>query len=106
MHLITQAKNCASSLELERDIGVSYLTDWLMKHKVLEARAMARPRIVFRPRQNLKACRMSVEKEVLRVLDDVLGLGGRTARLTRDTHFSGSVPELDSMAVVIFSDHA
>jgi len=48
----------------------------------------------------METCRMNVETEVLRVLDEVLGLGGRTAGFTRDTHLLGSVPELDSMAVV------
>ena len=43
---------------------------------------------------------MNVEREVLRTLDEVLGLGGRTAAFTRDTHLLGSIPELDSMAVV------
>ena len=36
MHLITQAKNNISSLELKRHLGVSYPTAWLMKHKIME----------------------------------------------------------------------
>ena len=43
---------------------------------------------------------MNVEKEVLRVLDEVLSLGGRGVAFTRATHLLGAVPELDSMAVV------
>lgn len=43
---------------------------------------------------------MNVEQEVLRVLDEVLCLGGRSASFTRDTHLLGAIPELDSMAVV------
>ncbi len=43
---------------------------------------------------------MDVNKEVLRVLDEVLSLNGRAASFTRDTHLLGSIPELDSMAVV------
>jgi acyl carrier protein len=43
---------------------------------------------------------VNVEQEVLRVLDEVLSLGGRTASFTRDTHLLGAIPELDSMAVV------
>jgi acyl carrier protein len=43
---------------------------------------------------------VNVEQEVLRVLDEVLGLGGRTASFTRATHLLGAIPELDSMAVV------
>ena len=43
---------------------------------------------------------MDVQQEVLRVLDETLSLGGRALRYRRDTHLMGSVPELDSMAVV------
>ena len=39
-------------------------------------------------------------KEVLRVLDEVLSLGGRSAGFSRDTALLGAIPELDSMAVV------
>ncbi len=38
--------------------------------------------------------------EVLRVLDEVLSLGGRSATFTRETLLLGAVPEFDSMAVV------
>lgn len=43
---------------------------------------------------------MNVEQEVLRVLDEVLSLNGRSATFTRDTPLLGAIPELDSMAVV------
>lgn len=43
---------------------------------------------------------MDVWREVVRVLDDVLSLKGRSASFTRDTHLLGAIPELDSMAVV------
>ena len=43
---------------------------------------------------------MNVCREVVRVLDDVLSLGGRSASFNRDTHLLGAIPELDSMAVV------
>jgi len=43
---------------------------------------------------------MNVEQEVLKVLDEVLSLGGRSAGFTRETHLLGAIPELDSMAVV------
>jgi acyl carrier protein len=43
---------------------------------------------------------MDVQREVLRVLDEVLSLGGRAATFTRNTHLLGAIPELDSMAVV------
>jgi len=36
MHLVTQAKNNVSALELKRHLGVSYPTAWLMKHKIME----------------------------------------------------------------------
>ena len=43
---------------------------------------------------------MSVLPEVLRVLDDTLGLQGRSASFSRDTSLLGALPELDSMAIV------
>jgi len=43
---------------------------------------------------------LDITKEVLRVLDEVLSLGGRSAGFTRDTPLLGAIPELDSMAVV------
>ena len=43
---------------------------------------------------------MNVHDEVLRVLDEVLSLGGRSASFTRETPLLGAIPELDSMAVV------
>ena len=36
MHLMTQAKNNVSALELKRHLGVRYKTAWLMKHKILQ----------------------------------------------------------------------
>jgi acyl carrier protein len=44
--------------------------------------------------------RMDVVREVKRVLDEVLSLGGRSSVFTRETNLLGSVPQLDSMAVV------
>ena len=43
---------------------------------------------------------MNTSQEVLRVVDEVLSLNGRSASFTRDTLLLGAVPELDSMAVV------
>ena len=43
---------------------------------------------------------MDITQEVLRVLDEVLSLNGRSASFSRDTHLLGAIPELDSMAVV------
>jgi len=43
---------------------------------------------------------LNISQEVLRVVDEVLSLKGRTATFTRDTPLLGAIPELDSMAVV------
>ena len=43
---------------------------------------------------------MKVTQEVVRLLEEVLSLNGRSASFARDTHLLGSIPELDSMAVV------
>jgi len=43
---------------------------------------------------------LNISQEVLRVVDEVLSLNGRTATFTRDTPLLGTIPELDSMAVV------
>lgn len=43
---------------------------------------------------------MNTEKEVLSLLDEILGLKGRSAEFTSDTPLLGAIPELDSMAVV------
>ncbi len=43
---------------------------------------------------------MNVTQEVLRILDEVLSLGGRAKAFTPDTPLLGAIPELDSMAVV------
>lgn len=43
---------------------------------------------------------MNVQEQVLRVLDEVLSLGGRSAQFDRATPLLGAIPELDSMAVV------
>ena len=41
-----------------------------------------------------------MQGEVIRVLDEVLSLGNRTAGFSADTPLLGAIPELDSMAVV------
>jgi len=43
---------------------------------------------------------LNISQEVLRVVDEVLSLNGRSATFTRDTPLLGAIPELDSMAVV------
>ena len=37
LQLLSQAKNNVAALELMRQLGVSYPTAWLMKHKIMEA---------------------------------------------------------------------
>ena len=45
MQLLTQSKNNVSALELMRQLGVSYRTAWLLKHKIMEAmRVREQPR--------------------------------------------------------------
>lgn len=43
---------------------------------------------------------METTHEILRILDEVLSLEGRSAAFSRDTPLLGAIPELDSMAVV------
>lgn len=43
---------------------------------------------------------MNVDQEVIRILDEVLSLGGRARAFKPDTPLLGAIPELDSMAVV------
>lgn len=43
---------------------------------------------------------MSVLPDVLKVMDEALGLAGRSTAFDADTPLLGALPELDSMAVV------
>lgn len=43
---------------------------------------------------------MQVQQEVIRILDEVLSLNGRTRAFNESTLLLGAVAELDSMAVV------
>ena len=43
---------------------------------------------------------MNVESEVRTILADVLSIGDRANRFTKESALLGAVPELDSMAVV------
>lgn len=43
---------------------------------------------------------MDTQTQILRILNDSLSLGGRTAQFNADTPLLGALPELDSMGVV------
>ena len=43
---------------------------------------------------------MNVDAELKNILGEILSLGDRASRFTDDTQLLGSLPELDSMAVV------
>lgn len=43
---------------------------------------------------------LNTKSEVLKVLEDVLSLGGRSAAFDDATPLLGAIPELDSMAIV------
>lgn len=43
---------------------------------------------------------MDTQTQVLRILDEVLSLGGRALKFDAATPLLGAIPELDSMAVV------
>ena len=43
---------------------------------------------------------MQVTQEVIRLLDEVLSLDGRSSTFNLETPLLGAIPELDSMAVV------
>ena len=43
---------------------------------------------------------MNTRTDVLRILDEVLSLGGRALKFDAATPLLGAIPELDSMAVV------
>lgn len=43
---------------------------------------------------------MQVTQEIIRLLEEVLSLNGRSSGFTSETPLLGAIPELDSMAVV------
>jgi len=43
---------------------------------------------------------LNTSQEVLRILDEVLSLKGRSLSFQRNTPLLGAIPELDSMAVI------
>lgn len=48
----------------------------------------------------MRNCSLDTLKELLHIVDEVLGLNGRAAGFTADSPLMGAVPELDSMAVI------
>lgn len=52
------------------------------------------------PTLHTREPKLNVTQEVIRLLDEVLSLNGRSSAFTRDTPLLGAIPELDSMAVV------
>lgn len=62
MHLLTQAKNNVSALELKRHLGVSYKTAWLIKHKLLEVMAEREERRVLEGRVEIDDAYLGGEK--------------------------------------------
>lgn len=62
MHLLTQAKNNVSALELKRHLGVCYKTAWLVKHKLLEVMAEREDRRVLEGRIEIDDAYLGGEK--------------------------------------------
>ena len=51
-------------------------------------------------RTRSQGVKLNIQIEVVAILDEVLSLGARAAALNADSALLGSIPELDSMAVV------
>lgn len=62
MHLLTQAKNNVSALELKRHLGTCYKTAWLVKHKLLEVMAAREERRVLDGRVEIDDAYLGGEK--------------------------------------------
>lgn len=62
MHLMTQAKNNVSALELMRHLGVRYKAAWLMKHKLLQVMAEREDRRVLDGRVEIDDAYLGGEK--------------------------------------------
>ncbi len=43
---------------------------------------------------------MNITQNVVRIIDESLGLNGRSSTFTMETALLGSIPELDSMSVI------
>lgn len=64
------------------------------------SRVNRHPTIVSRNCNDSGEPKLNVTQEVIRLLDEVLSLNGRSSAFTNDTPLLGAIPELDSMAVV------
>lgn len=62
MHLLTQAKNNVSALELKRHLGVCYKTAWLVKHKLQEVMTQRENRRVLEGRVEIDDAYLGGEK--------------------------------------------
>ena len=58
------------------------------------------PKIILRNKAIHREPELTITQTIARILDDSLGLNGRSTNFTRDTPLLGALPELDSMAVV------
>ena len=56
--------------------------------------------VLSHPLKPVQEPKLQVTQEVIRLLDEVLSLGGRGSAFTHETPLLGALPELDSMAVV------
>jgi acyl carrier protein len=62
--------------------------------------ARAHNLVPFNAAAHLIPSHMNVQEEVVAIIGEVLGLGGRASALGRESPLLGAIPELDSMAVV------
>ena len=76
MYLVTQSKNGISTMDLKRQLGVSYNTAWMVKHKLMQA---------MRERDDSRPLQGTVERD-----DAYLGREARGGKRGRAELLSGS----------------
>lgn len=89
---IDPQRGCASaSLPLESPCIITYcpLLNSASSAEIVPVHALDPPKVT-----------LDTSREVVKVLDEVLHLGGRASAFTADSPLLGAIPELDSMAVV------
>ena len=74
---MTQSKNAVATLELKRQLGVSYKTAWLIKHKLLQTM-----RIMYR-REDTRKLEVRVEVDDAYLGGECAGRSAGAARPTR-----------------------